>query len=84
MRLGNKIFLIIFLIFSIFNFLLAEEKITTSPLINVEEIKPSFEELDEDNINTSSNLTLKEKKKNKNIKKKKKKLIVIDKKKKKT
>ena len=67
MRLGNKIYFIIFLIFSSFNYLLAEEKITTTPLINIEEIKPSFEELDEDNINPSSNLTLKEKKKNKNL-----------------
>ena len=79
MRLGNKIFFIIFLIFSIFNFLLAEEKITTSPLINVEEIKPSFEELDEDNINTSSNLTLKEKKKNQNLKPSQAILIGLDK-----
>ena len=67
MRLGNKIYFIIFLIFSSFNYLLVEENITTILLINIEEIKPSFEELDEDNINPSSNLTLKEKKKNKNL-----------------
>ena len=42
----KKIFFIIFLLF-INNNLLAEEKILTSPLINLEELKPSFEEIDE-------------------------------------
>ena len=43
MKLGNKIILII--LFS-FNFLQAEQKITTTPLINIDKIKPSFEDLD--------------------------------------
>ncbi len=42
----KKIFFIIFLLF-INNNLPAEEKILTSPLINLEELKPSFEEIDE-------------------------------------
>ncbi len=42
----KKIYFIIFLLF-INNNLLAEEKILTSPLINLEELKPSFEEIDE-------------------------------------
>ena len=42
----KKIFFIIFLLF-INNNLLTEEKILTSPLINLEELKPSFEEIDE-------------------------------------
>ena len=79
MRLGNKIFFIIFLIFSFSNFLIAEEKIITSPLINIDEIKPSFEELDDDNLNTSSKLNLKEKKNYKSLKSSQAILIGLDK-----
>lgn len=61
MKLGNKFFFIIF--FFYLNSLIAEEKITTTPLINVEEITPSFEELEEESENVSSNQNLKEKKK---------------------
>ena len=61
MKLGNKIFSIIFSFYFIFDFLIADEKITTAPLINVEKIKPSFEELDDDSENTPSKLILKEK-----------------------
>jgi len=62
MRLGNKLTLI--LIFSLlsFNILITEEKITTTPLINVEKIIPSFEELESENENISTNQNLKEKK----------------------
>ena len=61
MKLGNKFFFIIF--FFYLNSLVAEEKITTTPLRNVEEITPSFEELEEESENVSSNQNLKEKKK---------------------
>ena len=61
MKLGNRFFFILFLFY--FNLLIAEEKITTSPLINVEEISPSFDELEEENENILSNQNLKEKKK---------------------
>ena len=61
MKLGNRFIFILFLFY--FNLLIAEEKITTSPLINVEEITPSFDELDEENENILSNQNLKEKKK---------------------
>ena len=63
MKLGNKIYLILTYTFILFNFSIAEEKIITTPLINIEEIKPSFEELDEDNQSTvlSPNLKKKEK-----------------------
>jgi len=44
------------------NFLNSEEKITTTPLINVEKITPSFEEIIEENENIYSNQSLKEKK----------------------
>ena len=59
---GNKIFLIpfIFLIFS--NLLRAEERIKSSPLINIDEIKPSFESVEEKNEIITSNQDLKEKK----------------------
>lgn len=46
MTLGNRFFFLILNLF-FFNYINAEEKITTSPLINLNNIKPSFEELDE-------------------------------------
>ena len=61
MRLGNRSYLLLSFFLIFFNFLYAEEKITTSPLINVDDIKPSFEELD-NNEDNSSTLNLKEKK----------------------
>ncbi len=65
MKLGNKNFLIIIIISILtLNFSLAEEKIISTPLINVEEIKPSFETLEEENESISTQ-NLKEKKDNK-------------------
>ena len=61
MRLGNKVFLISLFYIFYSNLLYSEEKISTTPLINIDQIKPSFEELDE-NENLSSNKILKEKK----------------------
>ena len=46
MKLGNKIFYLIFIFYFTSNFSNSEEKITSTPLINIDEIKPSFEELD--------------------------------------
>ena len=62
-KLGNK--LIIFLISFIFSFSLsfADDKIISTPLINLEKIKPSFEEPNEENENSTTNQNLKEKKK---------------------
>ena len=79
MKPGNKFYLLLpsFLIF--LNFLYAEEKITTTSLINVEEIKPSFEELIDDNENISTRLNLKEKKNKKNLKSSQAILIGLDK-----
>ena len=64
MKLGNRIFLsIILILFSYtFNTSFSDEKITSAPLINVDEIKPSFEELDVENENVLSKQKLKEKK----------------------
>ena len=61
MRLGNRSYLLLSFFLIFLNFLYAEEKITTSPLINVDDIKPSFEELN-NNEDNSSTLNLKEKK----------------------
>ena len=61
MKLGNNVFLILLFYIFFSNLLFSEEKIVTAPLINIDEIKPSFEELD-DQENFSSNKSLKEKK----------------------
>ncbi len=61
MKLGNKFIVKIILIFISHNLLQADDKITSSPLLNIENIKPSFEEEDE-NENISTNYILKEKK----------------------
>ena len=62
MKLGNNIYLIIIIFFFSSNISYTEEKISTSPLLNIEDIKPSFEELEELNENTSLRKDLKEKK----------------------
>ena len=67
MKLGNKIFSIFFLLGMIsIKASFAEQKIILSPLMNIDDIKPSFEELDEKNENINSMQNLKEKK---NVKK---------------
>ena len=62
MKLGNKILLIILSYLFSLNISVSEEKIITSPLINVDKIKPSFETTDAESENISSNERLKEKK----------------------
>ena len=63
MKHGNKIiFFLILLLFSS-KLCFAEDKITTTPLINLKELKPSFEELNEENENSSTRQNIKEKKK---------------------
>ena len=62
MKLGNKVFFIAIIYFFHLVFANSEEKITTTPLINVEKIKPSFDELIEENEKISANQNLKEKK----------------------
>ena len=68
MKLGNKIFIILFLTLFFSKISLAEQKISTTTLLNIDEIKPSFEELDEKLENTSNNRSLKEKKNERNLK----------------
>jgi len=79
MKPGNRLLLAIIFYFIIFDFTLAEEKIVTSPLINVEKIKPSFEEPEQENDVISSNKKLKEKKSNINLKSSQAILIGLDK-----
>ena len=79
MKLGNKIYKIIILFFLFLSFSNANEKITTSPLINIDEIKPSFEELVDENEGISLNQNLKKKKNIKNLKPSQAILIGLDK-----
>ena len=79
MKLGNRVILIFILFFFSLNFLNSEEKITTTPLINVEKITPSFEEIIEENENIYSNQSLKEKKNNTLLKSSQAILIGLDK-----
>ena len=52
MKLGNSLFFMFFFILIFFNFQSkSDDKITSSPLINLESIKPSFEEQDAKNEN---------------------------------
>ena len=78
MKPGNKIFNTYFIFFLI-NFFNGRGKISTTPLINVDNIKPSFEELDVKNENISSIENLKEKKDSFNLKSSQAILIGLDK-----
>ena len=51
MKLGSnsKIFFILLLFFSLQSISFSEERIRTVPLINLEKIKPSFEDVEEKN-----------------------------------
>tara|TARA_B100002019_G_scaffold175204_1_gene151418 strand:+ start:43 stop:543 length:501 start_codon:yes stop_codon:yes gene_type:complete len=78
MKPGSKIIIIIFfLIFS--NILNSEERITSTPLINLENIKPSFEDFDNKDENYFTNQDLKEKKIKKKLKSSQAVLIGLDK-----
>ncbi len=79
MKLGSRILLIIFLSLIFSNHLISEQKITSTPLINIDQIKPSFEEIDEKNENISSKQIIKKKKKTKILKSSQAILIGLDK-----
>tara|TARA_Y100000996_G_scaffold407979_1_gene386290 strand:+ start:384 stop:887 length:504 start_codon:yes stop_codon:yes gene_type:complete len=79
MKLGNKFFIVLLIYLFCNNLTFSEEKIVTSPLINLEKIKPSFDELNEENENYTSRQNLKEKKNIKNIKSSQAILISLDK-----
>ena len=64
MKLGNsRIILSTFLILFYCQSSLSEDKIISSPLINLNELKPSFEEVDNSEDEVSINNTIKQKKK---------------------
>ena len=67
MKLGSRFYLVVIFMISTINVLKAEEKITSTPLINLEKIKPSFEELVEENENIISDQYFKKKKNNTNL-----------------
>ena len=68
MKPGNRIFSFLIIFFIINNSSSrTEDKIISTPLINLEKIKPSFEESNEEFENSISNQSLKEKKKLSNI-----------------
>jgi len=68
MKLGNNFLFLLFLIFISYNYSFAEEKIISTPLLNLDKIKPSFEELNEENEDSINNVSIKNKKNlNKNI-----------------
>ena len=79
MKLGNRLFFILFLNIFFINLTYADEKITSTPLINVEKIKPSFENLDEESEAYSQGKNLKEKKTTANLKSSQAILIGLDK-----
>ena len=63
MKLGNKFYFFLISFIFLYNLSLAENTITSTPLINLNEIKPSFEELNDTNEKITINKNLKEKKK---------------------
>ncbi len=65
MKLGNKRFFIVFLYLLLQNFsTFAEEKILSTPLVNLNELKPSFEDIDNSiNDKIDNNIILNKKKK---------------------
>tara|TARA_A100001015_G_C14592206_1_gene557136 strand:- start:46 stop:549 length:504 start_codon:yes stop_codon:yes gene_type:complete len=79
MKLGNKILIILFFFVIFPKFLFAEQKITTSNLINIDKIKPSFEDQNEENETITSDSELKERKYNKNLQNSQAILIGLDK-----
>ena len=63
MKLGNSKFtLSIFLLFFCYSSLFAEDKILSAPLINLNELKPSFEEIDNSTDDIAGNDSIKDKK----------------------
>ena len=79
MKLGNKIRLILIFLFIPINLAFAEEKISSTPLINLEKIKPSFEELEDISEKNLLDQNLKEKKDSPRLKSSQAILIGLDK-----
>ena len=80
MKLGNRFFFL-FLTYLIYNTpSFAEEKILSAPLINLDELKPSYEEVDDEkNTSTTNQFILSKKKKSQNSSSPSAKFIGLDK-----
>ena len=64
MKLGSYRFTLSFFLLLFYNLTsFAEDRVSTSPLINLNELKPSFEEVEDSNNETISNEVIKNKKK---------------------
>ena len=64
MKLGNNLMIFfISLLFFYDTYLIAEDKIISSPLLNMEKIKPSFEDIETSNNDPGTNNIIKNKKK---------------------
>tara|TARA_B100001564_G_C20416213_1_gene567982 strand:+ start:174 stop:698 length:525 start_codon:yes stop_codon:yes gene_type:complete len=61
MKLGNKICFYLIFFFFLFSSLIADDKIISTPLLNIDKIIPSFEEVEDDNDDIYSKRNLKEK-----------------------
>ena len=79
MKLGNKALTIILFSFFFITDVNAEEKITTAPLINIDKIKPSYEDGEDKPNNLNVDQNLKEKKNIKTIQSSQAILIGLDK-----
>ena len=79
MKLGSNFLVILFLFLYSSKILIAEQEILTTPLINIDKIKPSFEDTDEKNENIIENQNLKKKINDKNLKSSQAVLIGLDK-----
>ena len=79
MKLENKIRLILIFLFISINLAFAEEKISSTPLINLEKIKPSFEVLEDISEKNLLDQNLKEKKDSPRLKSSQAILIGLDK-----
>ena len=64
MKLGSYRFTLSFFLLLFYNLTsFAEDRVSTSPLINLNELKPSFEEEEDSSNDTISNIVIKDKKK---------------------
>ena len=68
MKLGNSIYITSICVFFLFSKIFAEDRISTSPLINLEKIKPSFDLNDSSDTQTSGKNLKKKKTLNTNLK----------------
>ena len=64
MKLGSYRFTLSFFLLLFYNLTsFAEDRVSTSPLINLNELKPSFEDVEDSSNDTISNIVIKDKKK---------------------